>query len=303
MQRNFDAAEEELTAMLARSPDDGPLHLAAGQFYESRSLVDDAERLYRAVIERHGRDAPGLSARATASPRFACAPNRVRRRAAAHRARFSRKIRATTTRWCCAPSLALAEGQTLDAITDLRSVLRDQPDSAPLLRTLAYAHSQNNEPDLARENYRRAIEVDPANTQARLEYADYLIRRGENEEARPLLDAVLNAEPQNLTALELQFRVLGALGDAAGATQVAREIVAARPEAPLGYYLEGLDVRIGRRHDGRARELRARARKGAARRRAARRASPRARDVRIAATRRASGSSASSRSTPITPSP
>src|SRR5262245_28892209 len=62
-QRNLDTAEAELTAMLAARPNDGPLHLAAGQFYESRSLPEDAERLYRGVIGRHGLEPPGLAAR------------------------------------------------------------------------------------------------------------------------------------------------------------------------------------------------------------------------------------------------
>src|SRR5262245_32020178 len=41
-QNNFDTAEAELKSMLAASPSDGALHLAAGQFYESRNLPDDA---------------------------------------------------------------------------------------------------------------------------------------------------------------------------------------------------------------------------------------------------------------------
>jgi tetratricopeptide (TPR) repeat protein len=243
-QRNLDTAEAELTALLAQSPNDAPLHLAAGQFYESHALPEDAERLYRAVIDRHGLEAPGLSARSR------LAALRVRADRAEEALPLIDEVLEENPRdndaLVLRATLALAKGRTADAITDLRSVLRDQPDSAPLLRTLAYAHAQNNEPDLARDNYRRAIEVDPGNAQVRLEYADYLNRRGENEEARPLLDAVLNADPQNVSALEVEFRVLGALGDTAGAVKVAREISAARPEAPLGYYLEGLALESSR---------------------------------------------------------
>jgi uncharacterized protein (TIGR02996 family) len=237
-QHNFDTAEAELKALLERSPDDGPLQLAAGQFYEGRNLPDDAERLYSAAIDRYGVEPSGLSART----RLAALQMRLNRGTEARslidtvleenpRDNDALVLRAT---------FALSEGRALDAITDLRSVLRDQPDSAPLLRTLAYAHSQNNEPDLARENFRRAIEADPANIQVRLEYADYLNRRGENDEARPLLDAILLAEPQNIGALEVQFRVLGALGDATGAAEVAESLIAARPDAAVGYYLQGL---------------------------------------------------------------
>jgi len=134
-------------------------------------------------------------------------------------------------------TLELTSGRATDAITDLRAVLRDQPESAPLLRTLARAHAENNEPDLARENYRHAIEADPSNNEIRVEFAQYLSRGGDNTEARPLLDAALKSEPNNVAALEVLFH---AVGDAKAAGEVAHRIVVAQPENALGYYLEGL---------------------------------------------------------------
>src|SRR5262249_16450541 len=133
-------------------------------------------------------------------------------------------------------SLALASHRPLDAITDLRAVLRDQPDSAPVLRTLARAHLENNEPDLAREQYRRAVEVDPGNKEVRNEYADYLIRAGDFEQARRLLEAVLAADPQNFVALELQYRAQTSAGDVAAANETAAKVVKAYPDSPLGYF-------------------------------------------------------------------
>jgi Tfp pilus assembly protein PilF len=226
----------ELTGMLAASPDDGPLRLAAGQFYESRSLPGTPSACIAPSI--------GMASGSRLVGAGRLAAMRVRENRAAEARPLIDEVLEQNPRdndaLVLRASLALAEGRTLEAITDLRSVLRDQPESSALLRTLAYAHAQNNEPDLARENYRRAIEVDPANTRIRLEYAEYLSRRGENAEAKPLLDAVLNAEPQNVAALEIQFRVLAALGDTAAAAGVAREIIGTHPEAALGYYLEGL---------------------------------------------------------------
>lgn len=237
-ERNLDAAEAELNTLLERSPDDGALHLAAGQFYEARDFKDDAERLYRGVIARHRLDAPGLAGRNRLAALLVAAnrPADARPLVEEVLAENPRDNDALVLR----ASLAMADGRSVEAITDLRAVLRDQPDSAPLLRSLAYAHAQNNEPDLARDNYRRAIERDPANAAIKLEFADYLNRLGDNEAARPLLDAVLNTQPQNMAALEAKFRVLGAAGDAAGAVSVAREVIAAQPEGAIGYYLEGL---------------------------------------------------------------
>jgi uncharacterized protein (TIGR02996 family) len=237
-QKNLDTAEAELGRLLAAAPDDHRLRLAAGEFYESRNLLADAERLYGEVIE-HGRtEPPGLMAR----DRLAALRLRTNRVADARPlidevlAKNPRDNDALVLR----ATLALAEGHTLDAITDLRAVLRDQPESVPVLRTLARAHAQNNEPDLAIENFRRALQVDPSDDQVRLEYADYLSRRGNHAEAKPLIEAVLAKTPGDVAALELQFRVLGATGDAKGAGAAARKIIETQPSNPLGYYLDGL---------------------------------------------------------------
>jgi tetratricopeptide (TPR) repeat protein len=237
-QKTFDAAEAELVSLLKQNPNDGPLQLGAAQFYEAHGLGDDAERVYRDVIARHKTEPPGLSARVH------LAANRVRQGKVADAESLIDEVLAKNPRdndaLVLRATLALAAGRTPDAITDLRAVLRDQPDSAPLLRTLGRAHAQNNEPDLARENYRHAIEADPSGNEVRIEFAEYLSRNGDNTEARPLLEAALKSEPNNIAALEVLFRVVGATGDVKAAGDVAHRVVVAQPDNALGYYLEGL---------------------------------------------------------------
>ena len=234
-QKNFDAAEAELRALLKQNQNDGPLYLAAAQFYETHGMGDDAERLYHDTIARHKVDPSGLSAR----DRLAVI--RVQQGKVAEAQPFIDEVLAKNPRdndaLVLRATLELAAGRTTNAITDLRAVLRDQPESAPLLRTLARAHGQNNEPDLARENYRHAIEADPSGNEVRIEFAQYLSRSGDNTEARPLLDAVLKSEPNNIAALEVLFH---AIGDVKAAGDVAHRVVVAQPENALGYYLEGV---------------------------------------------------------------
>jgi tetratricopeptide (TPR) repeat protein len=238
MQKSFDAGEAELRNFIAKSPKDYTLRLASGQFYEAHNLAAEAEKIYKDVIAEDGAGASGLGAR----NRLATLEIRTNRVAEAEP--LIGEVLAANPRdndaLVLRASLSLAKGHALDAITDLRAVLRDQPDSAPVLRTLARAHMQNNEPDLAREQYRHAVQVDPSNNELRTEYADFLVRRGDLDEARRLLDAVLAADPQNLVALELQYRALTTAGDKTAAADFAGKIVTAYPESPLGYYFEGL---------------------------------------------------------------
>jgi len=236
-QKSFDAAEQELLGFIAKTPKDYALRLAAGQFYEAHNLPAEAEQTYKQIIAESGSDPAGLGAR----DRLAALELRSNRIAEAEPlitealTKNPRDNEALTLR----AALAIARNHPLDAITDLRAVLRDQPDSVPTLRTLARAHIQNNEPDLAREQYRHAVAIAPGNAELRNEYADFLIRTGGTEEANRMLDAVLVADPQNLVALELKYRALTAANDAVGATEVSKKIVAAYPESPLGYFFQG----------------------------------------------------------------
>jgi tetratricopeptide (TPR) repeat protein len=236
-QKSFDAAERELVGFLQANPKDYALRLAAGQFYEAHNLPAEAERAYKQVIADAGSDPSGLGAR----DRLAALALRSNRVAEAEPliaevlTKNPRDNDALTLR----ATLALARNRPLDAITDLRAVLRDQPDSVPTIRTLARAHIRNNEPDLAREQYRHAVAVSPSDKEIRNEYADFLIRIGDTEEGNRMLDAVLKSDPQNLVALELKYRSLTAANDAAGATDVSKKIMAAYPESPLGYFFQG----------------------------------------------------------------
>ena len=237
-QRSFDVGEAELRNFMAKNPKDYPLRLTAGQFYEAHNLPEEAEKIYKDVIAEDGKGASGLSAR----DRLAALE--IRRNRVDEAEPLIAEVLAANPRdndaLVLRASLALAKGHPLDAITDLRAVLRDQPDSAPVLRTLARAHIQSNEPDLAREQYRHAVQVDPSNNELRNEYADFLIRRGDADEALRLLDAVLAADPQNLVALELKYRALTTARNATAANEVASKIVSAYPESPLGYFFQGL---------------------------------------------------------------
>src|SRR5262249_47667614 len=131
-------AEAEMKAFAAKDEDDGPLQLALARFYESHAKPDDAKGVYRQIIERQQTKPDGLTAR-----------NRLAslliQQARVDEARtlideVLKQNARDNDALILRGNLALARGDAPAAIADLRSVLRDQPNSVPVMRALARAH-------------------------------------------------------------------------------------------------------------------------------------------------------------------
>jgi tetratricopeptide (TPR) repeat protein len=133
--------------------------------------------------------------------------------------------------------LEVAAGDPKSAIVDLRAVLRDEPNAAPLLRALARAHLRNREVDLAEEALRRAATENPDDRGARFDLTELLLDRGKSDQARPLAQQLLALEPANVFYIKIAMRAVLAAKDYAGAGELARKVAETRPD--LGEYLLG----------------------------------------------------------------
>jgi predicted Zn-dependent protease len=118
-------------------------------------------------------------------------------------------------------------------------VLRDQPNALGVMRVLARAHLANDEPALAEETMRRAVEANPTDAAARLDLVKLLIDLGKPEQARPVVDELVRQQPNNLEALSAQFQIAMAGKDLPKAKAAADAIVATNPKLGLGYYDQG----------------------------------------------------------------
>ncbi len=95
-------------------------------------------------------------------------------------------------------NIALERGDTAGAIADLRAVLRDQPGSVPILRTLARAHLANGEPALAEESIRNAMEAAPGDVSVRVELAQLLLQASRGDQAVTLMEETVKRDPTNV---------------------------------------------------------------------------------------------------------
>jgi tetratricopeptide (TPR) repeat protein len=245
--RSREAAGRELAAMIAANPTDDELKFAQARFFEQGKDFAQAESVYRRVIAQAGVGPTGITAR-----------NRLAAlKVATHDVATAEKLLAEVLG--ASPrdndalimhgNLALAQQDPKTAIADLRSVLRDQPNAVGVMRALARAHLANGEPALAEETMRRAADADPKDLSARLDLVQLLIQLGKAEQAKPLVDALVKQQPDNMAALEAQFKVGAATKDGAEAQGAANAMVALQPKQPLGYFYQGAVAEDDKRLD------------------------------------------------------
>jgi predicted Zn-dependent protease len=236
--RSRDIAEKEIKAMIAAEPKDFELKFALARVYEASNRPQQAEAVFREVIEQNKLQAAGLSAR----DRLAAL--RVRLNDDAGAKKLVDEVLAESPRdndaLILRGNIALANKDPKSAIADLRAVLRDQPNSIPVQRTLARAHLANGEPAIAEETMRRAVDANPKDAALRLDLAQMLAELGKPDQAKPIVMDLVKAHPDDIAALDTLFRVSAASKDYATAKSAAESIVATQPKAAAGYLYEGM---------------------------------------------------------------
>jgi len=243
--RSRTAAEQELDSLIATSPKDYDLRFVQAQFYEQGKETSKAEAIYQQVIADAKLDAPGLTARnRLASLRVQAKDNPGAQKLIAEVLDKSpRDDDALVMRG----NLALSQQDPRSAIADLRSVLRDQPNSVGVMRSLARAHLANGEPALAEETMRRAVEANPQDAGARLDFAQLLAQVGKPEQAKPVIDELVKQQPANAVALDTQFKIALATKDFVTAKAAADALIAAQPKSALGYFYQGRVAEVDNR--------------------------------------------------------
>lgn len=231
-------AQTELKAFAAQEDDGAKLQLALARFHEAHRQPDQAQAVYRAVIEREGVRPDGLVARNRLAALLF-----LKNQTDAGTQLIEEVLKENprdNDALVLRGNLALSRGDAAAAIADLRAVLRDQPNAVTVMRALARAHLQNNEIALAEETLRAAAQSNPGERAVRLELAQLLTQAGRPEQARPILEQLSVEAPADMPTLEALFRVQAALRDVASAGTTAQTIKRVRPDLPLGFYLEGV---------------------------------------------------------------
>jgi tetratricopeptide (TPR) repeat protein len=236
-QKGVEAARDQMLAFVKADSKSAELRMALGQFHEQSRQIAEAEAVYQALIKDEGTAAAGLQARNLLAALL------VRENRLPEAEKLVAEVLAESPRdndsLILRAGIALSRNETATAITDLRSVLRDQPDSVRIMRALARAHLQDKDVALAEEALRNAVQIDPRDSQSRLDLAVLLMQSGRSAQATPILAEVARDDPANIAAQEALFRVQFEGGRFEEATATAGEMRKLRPDLAVGALLAG----------------------------------------------------------------
>jgi tetratricopeptide (TPR) repeat protein len=251
-QRGAEQAAAQVDQYFAAEPNNDKLRLVLGEFLAQSGHPEPAEHAFRAVMAHAGTAADGLAARDRLAALL------IGRKDVAGASTLIAEVLKYNARdndaLILRGNLALARGEAPAAISDLRAVLRDQPNAVAVMRELALAYQQNNEPDLAEQTLRSAVQTSPKDFQSRLALAQVLFTANKLDQAQPLLEQLASENPGSIRVQESLFRVQGARQHYAEAVATAQSIEHIQPKLGLGYYMAGVAEEAEKKPDEAAKD-------------------------------------------------
>jgi len=253
-QRSPERGIEVLQQYIARDPKNYDLQFGLGTL-QARSKADDAIATYNKIIVADKDGVSGLSARL----RIATMHVGARRFDDASKliAQVLEKNPRDNDALILRGNIELEQKDPSAAINDLRAVLRDQPRSHSLLRTIARAYVANGDMALAEDSLRSAVEAAPADIPTKIELAKLLSQTNRNDPAITILEDAVKQAPQDVPAREALARTYLAANQLDSARRAAEDLKLAAPTLAAGSYIAGVVALAQKRPDDAQKELEA----------------------------------------------
>lgn len=221
--RTSEAAAAQLAQYVAAEPANHELRFFQATLLNAEGNRDGAAQAYREIMASAGQSEAGNRARA------ALAADLLSRGDKAGGATLVSEIIAQDARNEAAlllrAGIALDEQRLEDAVADLRTVLRDAPNSARAHTLLGKAHELQGATDLALDHYGRGHQA--GRTQAPqfgMAYAEYLLKVGRDRQVEGVLRDVLTNHPGHVPAMRLLAQAYINVNDLASAQAVADQV-------------------------------------------------------------------------------
>ena len=142
--------------------------------------------------------------------------------------------------------MALDARRLDDAVGDLRTILRDTPESARAQLMLARTHELQGLRDLATQHYANAAQAGHFAVAFAMPYAEYLMKTGRARQVEGVLREVLRVSPGYVPAQKLLAQSYLKTGNLAGAQAVADDLAKNQAGTAVASQIQGV-IQVARK--------------------------------------------------------
>ncbi|MEM6537325.1 MAG: tetratricopeptide repeat protein [Pseudomonadota bacterium] len=216
------AAEKLLQPFISEDPGRYPLRTFLANLKKAQNDTAGALKVLDSIAADAGQTPVGLEAKAQIADLYFTSGSRDKADGLVEEvlSQDARQASALVFR----AKMAIVDGRLDDAISDLRTVLSDNPSSTSALTFLGQAHDLAGSGDLAEERYAEAFRASGGSVETGVTYAEFLLRRSNPNLAEEILATVLKQAPENLDAWRTLARARLQKADWIGAQEVADRI-------------------------------------------------------------------------------
>ncbi len=237
MKHSPEVAEKSLTSYISQFPDKPDLYFRLAALYLEQNKVNEAKQTLNKIIELKSGSKESNSAKmmlaklALQETDANTAKNLINDVLKADKHNLDAHL--------LKAKLDLQNGLTEEVISDLRGVLKDFANSDEAFVLLGQAYLRKNSPELAEENFRKALAIDPANFDALMPVIGTMVKNQDFRRAEDLLQKAITTKPDHVGALQTLTQIKLAQKDWSGAQKIA-DMIAAQPKGKgFGKFLSG----------------------------------------------------------------
>lgn len=244
-----EAGMVELKKLIATDPDNHELKFALAGLLQSVNRPAEAEAVFRDVMAKAGDAEAGLKARNALAVELLKKGDKAAGKTLVDEvlAKDGRNEQGLLLR----ASMAMDEQRLDDAVADLRTILRDVPNSARALALLGKAHQMQGSPDLAMDHFGRSYQAGKQlSPQFGTAFAQFLLQSRKPKQAQEVLREVLTTTPGNVPAMQLLAQAYLSSGDLGGAQAVADELAKMKDQPTAANQVQGAVLAARRNFEG-----------------------------------------------------
>lgn len=231
------AGRTELENYVKNAPENYELVFSLVNLYQVQKESDKEDALLRQVALKAGDTDNGFKARALMAYKHMQSGNKAEAEKVINTilTKDSRNEQALTLR----ANIALEAKNYEAAIADLRTILRDAPNSTGAILMLANAHERTGANELADEQYAKAFAISKFSPDFGLPYTQFLMRNKHPARAEKVLEQMMEANPNDAFVMRSLAQAKISRGDFSGAQALADRAKRANSKSNLSDQILG----------------------------------------------------------------